>query len=381
MRLNQQLSFSYCLNIHPGEQLADVEAALRGPASDIAHQLSPDQPFGLGLRIARPAASELQDPAKLAAFRDLLQELNFYAFSINGFPYGAFHGTRVKEKVYLPDWSDRRRLDYSMDLFRILAALVPEGEEASVSSVPLGYGKQEPERFIPLLLELAAELRALQESSGRRLHLGLEPEPDCCLETTDETIAFLQQLYAADASGAARDHIGACLDTCHAAMQFEDPAEMFQRYLDQGILISKVQLSAALDVEDSPETRERLLTVDDGVYLHQVKCADGSRWADLPELASTPVQRGRSLRVHAHVPLDWAGLPPLGSTRHTLSPSFWKLLAQGACPHVEVETYTFGVLPSDISGSRDVVSNVVGECRWAINQISQGTNNPIPARI
>jgi len=43
-----------------------------------------------------------------------------------------------------------------------------------------------------------------------------------------------------------RCHLGVCLDTCHSALQFEDPLESLRAYRDEGIRISKIQLSAAL---------------------------------------------------------------------------------------------------------------------------------------
>ena len=80
------------------------------------------------------------------------------------------------------------------------------------------------------LAATVAYLAALRDDTGKEIHLGLEPEPDCYLETTEETIRFFNEVLLV--SGAAevgrllgcgpeqaekliRRHIGVCLDTCH----------------------------------------------------------------------------------------------------------------------------------------------------------------------
>ena len=69
--------------------------------------------------------------------RGFLDAEGLYVFTINGFPYGAFHGQRVKEEVYLPDWRDEERLRYTDSLAWLLADLLPElVAAASSTSLP-----------------------------------------------------------------------------------------------------------------------------------------------------------------------------------------------------------------------------------------------------
>ena len=374
MRLSDGRHFSYCLNVHPGETLEDVRRALFREVPSIAGALSPDAPFGLGLRLAGKAVAALSQDTALETFRRELDVGGFYAFTVNAFPHGAFHGARVKENVYLPDWSHPDRLSYTLDTARILARLLPEGEEGSVSTVPLGYRFREglnPEHCIPPLLELAEGLNRLERETGRLVHVGLEPEPDCWLETTGQTLDFFERLFhaAGPREDSARRYLGVCVDTCHVAMQFEDPAETLHRLCAAGIRVSKLQLSAALEVDAADAAAEDLRAFDDGVYLHQTVASSGRRWRDVPDWLATPDPDAGTLRIHAHVPLHWAGEEHLRTTRHTLTDSFWREARRSRCPHLEVETYTFDVLPREITGGGGVVDDMVAECRWALSRL------------
>jgi hypothetical protein len=231
---------------------------------------------------------------------------------------------------------------------------------------------------------VAAYLAALQEDTGREIHLGLEPEPSCFLETTAETVAFfrdtlwthgadaVRKIRGCDATQAGeilRKHVGVCFDTCHVALQFEDPLEALRTYRAEGIRISKVQLSAALMTGGSAECWEALRPFAEGVYLHQVKARVASgeirSWTDLPPaLAPDADHFGiEEARVHFHVPLFFQGNGPLASTVSTLTPDFFRALRQGATSHIEIETYTFDVLPAEIRPS-DAVRSVAREFAW-----------------
>lgn len=378
MRLSDGRHFSYCLNVHPGEALADVRRALCEDVPAVGAALSPEAPFGVGLRLAAKAVTALKKEEALRAFRCDLDARGLYAFTVNAFPYGAFHRARVKENVYLPDWSHPDRAAYTLDTARILAQLVPEGEQGSVSTVPLGYRFRRgwtPDACIPPLLEVAEGLRRLEAETGTLVHLGLEPEPDCWLETTNQTVAFFEDLFRAPGAEeeTLRRYLGVCVDTCHVAMQFEDPAETLRRLGKAGIRVSKLQLSAALEVEAANVAPGRLQAFDDGVYLHQTAASSGLRRRDLPEWLAQPDPDAGTLRIHAHVPLHWDGEGGLGTTRHTLTDAFWREAARSGCPHLEVETYTFDVLPPEITGERTVAENMIEECTWALKHLESSS--------
>lgn len=389
------LHLTYCLNIHPGESWAENFAAIREKVTAVKARVAPGEWFGLGLRIAHQAAEELTASADLRAEAlALFHEHQLYPFSINGFPYGRFHAGPVKENVYAPDWRTPERLQYTMQLADLLAGWLPEGIDGSISTVPGSFKpwittEADTEKMVDYLAAVVAHLVALREDTGREIHLGLEPEPDCFLETTDETIAFFEdtlftagaaevarllKCYRSDAEAMVRRHLGVCLDTCHVALQFEDPVASLRAYRDAGIRISKVQLSAALQAPATAETCAALAPFAEPVYLHQVKgrAESGAQfaWFDLPTaLEEIPGFTDLDeVRVHFHVPLFFTGNGPIGSTAGTLTPEFFQELRAGACPHLEIETYTFDVLPPEVHPG-DIVESIAREYAWVLGRL------------
>ncbi len=384
------LHLTYCLNIHPGETWAENLAAIREHAVRVKQFVAPEGWFGLGLRLSAQAAADLAgDSALRNEALDLFAEHQMYPFSVNAFPYGKFHAGPVKENVYAPDWRSAARRDYTMQVADILAGWLPEGVDGSISTVPGSFKEwitsaEDAATMAGNLGVVAAYLAALQEDTGREIHLGLEPEPSCFLETTAETVAFFKGMLwthgadmvrkirgcdAGEAGEIMHRHIGVCFDTCHVALQFEDPLEALRTYRSEGIRISKVQLSAALMTAGTDDCWNALRPYAEGVYLHQVKSRIVSgeirSWTDLPlALADGADHFGiEETRVHFHVPLFFQGNGPLASTASTLSPDFFRELRQGATSHVEIETYTFDVLPADIRPT-DVVKSISREFAW-----------------
>ena len=389
------LHLTYCQNIHPGETWAEHYAALRDRATAVKAALNLEENFGLGLRLSAQATEDLQEKEALALGSSLFQEKHLYPFSINGFPFGKFHRGPVKENVYAPDWRTPERLKYTCDLAHILAQWLPEKVDGSISTVPGSFAPWIQSRADELLIATglgatAAELAKIERTTGRYIHLGLEPEPDCFLETTAQTLAFFADALPAgaipeiqrqlgvpapEAEAILRRHIGVCFDTCHVALQYEDLADSLLAYQHAGILISKIQLSAALRAPGGPATTQALRTFAEPTYLHQVKARtkDGRRiaWTDLPkaleELDTHPDIE--ELRVHFHVPLFVAPKAPLESTAAALNGRFWSLVRAGVCPHLEIETYTFDVLPPEVHPG-DIIESVAAEYRWVLDKLS-----------
>lgn len=386
---------TYCTNIHAGERWDEIAAALETHVPAIKARVSPQAPMGVGLRLSAVAAERLGDKGALGQLQEFLRSHGLYVFTVNAFPYGPFHGTRVKEHVYEPDWRDGERLRFTNRVADILAELVPDGVDGSVSTVPGAFkayvkGMSDVESMAAAIIAHAAHLHAIARRTGKTIMLALEPEPCCFLETTDEAISFFRDhLFASDAvrqfrqlalvtraeaESALRRHLGLCFDVCHAAVAFEDACDSIERLRNAGIAVAKVQLSSALKLAEVADDAEDLLRpFDDGVYLHQtVQARDGrlTRYVDLPE-AFAALRRGEAggeWRVHCHVPLFCASYGALQSTQSMLSEVLAACRRREIAPHLEVETYTWGVLPADLRNG-DMSEDVARELTWVRSQI------------
>jgi len=386
---------TYCSNIHPGESWAELDAQLRRSIPKVRDQLGTEHPFGLGLRLSADAATQLRQPDTWDRFAAWMEQTQTYVFTLNGFPYGPFHGTPVKEAVYRPDWSQPERLRYTSDLIEILARCVGTDAPGSISTVPCGF-RRDASASAPAvaehLLRSAAQLWQLRSERGVDIALGLEPEPECRLETTAEAIAFFEthllsaapcQRFAqlsgcgrSEAEAALRRHLGVCFDTCHAAVEFEDPRGGPRSLATAGIRIVKAQITAGLELASPSEAAmQRLEAFADAVYLHQVVVQTGpearTRYLDLPE-AITAFRDGTAppgpWRVHFHVPVFASLEAPLRSTRGFITEALPALRSQTA--HFEVETYTWGVLPQ-AQRQLPLERAIAQELQWVLHQWNQ----------
>lgn len=385
---------TYCTNIHAGEPLAEVMAGLARHLPAIKSAVAADRPLGVGLRLGHQAAEGLRDPAALADLRRFLNEGGYYVFTLNGFPYGAFHGRAVKEDAYKPDWSDPLRLAYTDHLADLLAALLPSGLEGSVSTVPCTFKPWAEGRMDAItehLIRHVAHLVGIAQKTGQAIALALEPEPYCHLETIDETVAFFNErlfarhgvarlaalsgLGAAAAEAAMRRHIGVCYDVCHAAVEFEDPKASIALLRANGIRIGKLQLSSALKVASlDAQSARHLAAFAEPVYLHQVvQKSNGTlrRFVDLPQaLAAAGRAAGAEWRVHFHVPVFLEQMTHFGTTQAFLAEILRLHREDPISAHLEVETYTWDVLP-EAYRNVDLSSAIARELNWVKGQLQQ----------
>lgn len=382
---------TYCTNIHAGEPLDELMASLARHLPSIKAQVSPQQPFGVGLRIGNSAAQSLRDPAALQRLKNFLIDGGYYCFTINGFPYGAFHGQAVKENAYAPDWSDPLRLAYTDHLADILSALLPEGQDGSVSTVPGTYkpwalGRMDA--IVDHLILHVAHLTGIRAKTGQTISLALEPEPECLLETILQAVEFFKQhlfscngvarlaaltgLSNGEAEAAMRRHIGLCYDVCHAAVEFEDAKASIDLLRAEGILVAKLQLSSALRLaQANEENLGHLAAFAEPVYLHQVVQKQGGvliRFADLPQAlaeahGANKSGLGAEWRVHFHVPLFLDRMAHFDTTQAFLKDILALHRAQPISAHLEVETYTWDVLPQAYRNV-DLSSAIAREINW-----------------
>lgn len=392
---------TYCTNIHPGESWAEVFDQLKTNIPELKNRLSPEKPFGIGLRLSAEAAEDLMNGDRLQEFKKWLRKEDTYVFTMNGFPYGSFHGEVVKDNVYKPDWQTNKRVNYTLNLAHILAELLPAGMDGGISTSPLSYkywfddasGMEEVfQQSTEHLAQVAWQLDEIRDASGKEIHIDIEPEPDCILENSHETISFFKDwlfplgsqylsterdISKEKAIEIIQNHISVCYDTCHFAVEYEDPKEAIQAIQRAGIRIGKTQISAALKIgfEDPDQTQSivsKLKAFEERTYLHQVveMRADGSRhqYRDLPDaFGAISDHDPKEWRIHYHVPIFVDEFDGLHSTQDDIIKSLKVLLESSDCTHYEIETYTWGVLPDNLKTNlRDSIER---EFRWTLSQI------------
>ncbi len=395
---------TYCTNIHPGEKWEDHFAQLRRYIPAVKQQVAPDQPFGIGLRLANTASLELTKEENLNAFKAWLQQENCYVFTMNGFPYGGFHHTVVKDQVHAPDWTQADRVAYTIRLFRLLAALLPEGMEGGISTSPLSYKywcnrcEEEKNSFTESatlnMLLVVEQLARIHRGGGPLMHLDVEPEPDGLLEDTAEYIGWYTgsllpagipfimdklQVDEAEAATIIKNHVQLCYDVCHFALEYEAPERVLEQLQQYGLKVGKLQISAALKADLPSETDQRKKVIDafrqfnEPVYLHQVigRKADGSliRYPDLPQaLEDADNPAVVEWRSHFHVPLFAERYEVLHSTQSDIVRVLALQRQQPFTAHMEAETYTWDVLPQGLK--EEMAASVSRELNWIRNEIT-----------
>ena len=389
---------TYCTNIHAGESWQDHFEALKKNFPSIKKKISPNNAMGIGLRLSNEASIDLSNEENLDDFKKWLREQDAYVFTMNGFPYGGFHHTRVKENVHTPDWTTKERVEYTLRLFNILKKLLPEGMDGGISTSPMSYRhwfspeqlKDAKEKATNNILDVV-EYLIEQSSQGKRMHLDIEPEPDGILETGDEFIEWLEndvmrlgikrlaKKFNIDddkARDLLKEHLCLCYDVCHFAIGFEEHEKVIDQLEQKGIKVGKIQISAALKKEMNSERKnikEAFEKFDEPVYLHQVvaKKDNGEllRYPDLPEaLQDYNNTAVIEWRAHFHVPIFADNFGLLQSTQNDIVKVLKKQKQKRFTNHLEIETYTWEALPQELK--LPLQESIIRELDWVKKVLS-----------
>jgi hypothetical protein len=384
---------TYCSNIHPGEDWKEHFSVLKTSVPEIKTKVSPEMPMGLGLRLANQASIDLLAKSNFEDFKNWLDANGIYVFTMNGFPYGNFHNTVVKENVHTPDWTTQERTAYTIRLFDLLSRLIPDNlQEGGISTSPLSYRFwwKTPESLdnainsaTQNILLVVDFLIDLHEKTGKIFHLNIEPEPDGILENSDEYINWYTNFLIpmgikhlenkgfsdVDAAIVIKRHVQLCYDVCHFAIAFEEPNKVIQKLEKHGLKVGKIQISSALKIDFNTNAEAKLNAIkqyNEPTYLHQVVALkkDGSfqKFPDLSEAMTNFDENISSWRVHFHVPLFIEQYGLLGSTQSDIIETINLQKQKLFCNHLEIETYTWGVLPAEFQVSLN--DSIIREINW-----------------
>lgn len=393
MLINDKYHLTYCTNIHPGQNWVNTFESLKQYLPVIKNKLSKEAPFGVGLRLSNKASEELAMFDNLARFKGWLIENGLYVFTMNGFPYGNFHDEVVKDKVHEPDWTTRERVNYTIRLFEQLAYLLPEGISGGISTSPISYKhwhkssekkNKVMEKGAVHLAEVILKLRQIEETTSKYLHLDIEPEPDGMLENTEDVLTFYSNFLLPIAKKElvkslkvdeeeAREivlrYCTLCYDICHFSLAYEEPGYTFEKLREAGIKIGKIQVSAALKIKfdrsaDDEKIWDSLAQFDEPTYLHQVteNTSDGViTYNDLPIVLKNKTDVDE-LRAHFHVPIFLESFDGLFSTQDHILKVISILRENIISEHLEVETYTWDVLPNSLK--KELSASIIREMNW-----------------
>ena len=396
MRIDNNFQLTYCTNIHPGFDWKTTFDSLKEHVPQIKEKVSPNDPFGLGLRLSNKASEELAMNGNLNEFKQWLGDNQVYVFTMNGFPYGNFHNERVKDDVHAPDWTTPERLIYTKRMFDQLAALLPEGIAGGISTSPVSYKywhtseeatKLAFETGAKNMIEVAIHLHKIEKETGKYLHLDIEPEPDGMLENSDEVLYFFADYLLPIGTSVISERLGVnteiadeiirryltvCYDICHFSLAYEEPIDTFEKFAEAGIVIGKIQVSAALKILSNPsgndEIWEALTLFDEPTYLHQVtEKVDGKvkTYNDLPIVLENK-REFEELRAHFHVPIFLERFGALDSTQDHILKVMKYIKDHPVSEHLEIETYTWDVLPSALK--KDLSESIIREIEWFVQK-------------
>jgi sugar phosphate isomerase/epimerase len=390
---------TYSTLVHAGDTWEQMWASLQAYVPQVKARVSPDAPFGLCLRLSAVSAETLAaSAAERAALTRFLAEHDLYVFTVNAFVYGGFKDQLVKEEVYEPDWRTEERVRYTMNVADVLAEIAPADVQPSIQTPPMGFkpkvtGPEVIAKYRRNVLRVAAHLIELERRTGTTVTLAIEPEPACFVETADEAIEYFRDhLYSgetatelaeltglpiAEAHAALRRHIGLVYDVGHQAVEFEDPRPALLKLVAAGIPVFKLQLAAALRIPDvGPEDVERLRRFAGTIYLTQTVQRRGgeiTRFLNMEDAfaawESDPGGTPREWRIHFHVPIFLERLGELETTRASTADALALHREQPLSRHVEIETYTFDVLPDEFK-TGDIVEYVSREIEWATAELA-----------
>ncbi|MEM9348612.1 MAG: metabolite traffic protein EboE [Planctomycetota bacterium] len=385
--LGPNSTLGYCTNVHAGASFDEMRANLLQYAVPVKRRVSPDEPMGVGLWLSADAARyAINSPQALAELRSWMQGLGLLVYTVNGFPYGNFHEAKVKTNVYQPDWTTDERFEYTLTLAKVLAQLLPDdANEGSISTLPLGWPAHSGGTDAGLhrikslsagrLHDLVHELARLELDTGKHIHVDLEPEPGCILDTATDVVDFFNQ-YLLDSPDdvSIRGYLRVCHDVCHSAVMFEAQGEALAAYQAAGLCVGKVQISSAVSAKFDVMTgnerlyaKEQLQAFAEDRYQHQtsIRLPDGSLryYDDLPDALAASNSPAGEWRVHFHVPLYVTKFGILETTQSDIAECLNNLQPAHECHHFEVETYAWNVLPADLQ-REELADGIADELKW-----------------
>ncbi|MEV6601694.1 xylose isomerase [Actinoplanes sp. NPDC051346] len=228
-----------------------------------------------------------------------------------------------------PDWSSLARLEYTLDVARVLVDLLPDDAvRGVVGTIGLGrregWGEEREKACSRILGRLSGGLAEVAWQTGRAVRVGFRPEPGAVLDGSASVAAAFARVD--------KDRLGVSLDLAHLACTWEDPAAYLDRLAGAGVPVIRVEAAAALEVADPRAAADTLRRYADDGPPHAVTTPDGGYVADLAQ-ALRDFPPG-PWRVLSRVPLRSEPPAPLTATTEVWRSALRHLMA-GPVPGTE----------------------------------------------
>lgn len=375
--LDMNYSTTYCCNIYPLSSLDDFIHLLKITQPQIAKVLNKD-PFKMGLWAPNFLLDELMKEKNIELCKNLMREHNLDVITFNGFPYSKFHGETVKEKVYLPDWSQKERLMYLKKVSQFAHAL--DSKTTVISTLSGGFlpddSIEKKNTYIENMLEWVQWASYYEKETGFIAKVALEPEPYNTLQSSKDIISLWSDLKEEAAklnieASTLNKYLGICLDVCHFSVIYENPTYVYKTLKQNHIPVHKFQLS--ISPKWTPENKislEQFFGLDEPVYLHQSFASTENKvesFLDLHLAKQANLKGAKEWRTHFHIPLF------LSEQSHTTGADLIELLnylkeEQSECI-LEVETYSFSALKDLYNIDLTVEESIIRELQWLENHL------------
>ena len=378
----------YCTNVHAGAGLSEMLLGLDTHAVAVRDRLGEmvsesecgeSNSLGLGLWLSADSARELSSSElEKARLREWFAARRFVPYTVNAFPYGDFHRTHVKHAVYRPEWWTDARTEYTLDVANVLDSLLGPGRSGTISTLPIGWPQRggDSDRLAMAARQFgvaASGLAEIESRSGRHIRLCIEPEPGCLLQLAGDVVEFFQLLRKHVSVELVDRYLGVCHDICHSVVMFESQDQALEAYQSANISIGKVQVSSAIiaTLESSDDgssvALDELRAFAEDRYLHQTMVrVDGQQkfYEDLPmALAASNGRLASEWRVHFHVPLFLERFGRLTTSQFAINECLAALKRRNLNPSLEVETYAWSVLPSELQ-QMTLAEGIAREISW-----------------
>ncbi|HFL8819312.1 MAG TPA: metabolite traffic protein EboE [Candidatus Azoamicus sp. OHIO2] len=369
----QNKSLTYCSNIFKEQDITKLLKILTDYVFFIRKHFKCKY-IGLGLCVSNTLINNVLNIHNLSYLRTWLIKYNLYISSINGFVYKSFHTKKIKEHIHYPDWTSSKRVDYTKKIIYFLSAALTKMTDVSISTSPLSFKtwiRRKNAKYIFFkssvnILYVLQLLINMYKNKKHYIHLDIEPEPYCLLESVNDFLYFFIKwlipnsklyLHLLDKKNKAsylRKYINLCYDICHFSVNYYNHIDIIKSIVLNKIKVGKIQVSSALEATITNDNykiiMKELLFLNKSKFLHQNTLVTENKifinkHIDLNYEVLKGFCNDTKLRIHCHMPLHLTKYRSyLDTTTNESKDVFLTLLKCIKIKHIEIETYTYDIL-------------------------------------